>query len=90
MRMSPGSALSFTLAISLARQLFPFTIENLINMSTLNSSHILSLSKKAGTIHVGKDANIVILKEHFDKLGYKFGEDIIERVIINGKDVRKR
>jgi imidazolonepropionase-like amidohydrolase len=58
-------------------------------MSTLNSSHILSLSKKSGTIHVGKEANIVILKEHFDKLGYKFGEDIIERVIINGKEVRK-
>ena len=89
--VSPNTYItSFPLAISLARQLFPFTIENLINMSTLNSSYILSLSKKSGTIHVGKDANIVILKEHFDKLGYKFGEEIIERVIINGKDVRKR
>ncbi|MEM0134996.1 MAG: amidohydrolase family protein [Thermoplasmatales archaeon] len=81
---------SFPLVISLARLLLPFTIENLINMSTLNSCYSLSLSDRAGSLHPGKEANIVILKEEYDKLGYKFGEDPVERVIINGKDFGNR
>jgi imidazolonepropionase len=79
---------SFPLVISLARQLLPFTAENLINMGTLNSSYSLSLSDSTGSLHKGKDANLLILKENYNRLGYKFGEDLIERVIINGKDVR--
>ena len=87
--ISPNTYItSFPLAIALARQLFPFSIENLINMSTINSSHSLSLSHKTGSIHPGKEANIIVLKEHFNKLGYTFGEDPIERVIVNGRDVR--
>ncbi|MGC8562745.1 MAG: amidohydrolase family protein [Thermoplasmata archaeon] len=87
--ISPNTYItSFPLVISLARQLLPFTIENLINMGTLNSCYSLSLSNKGGSIHPGKYANIIILKEKYDKIGYKFGDDIIERVIINGKDMR--
>ena len=84
--LSPNTYItSFPLAIALARQLFPFTIENLINMGTLNSCYSLSLSDVAGSIHPGKDANLVVLKDTYDKIGYKFGENIVQRVIINGK-----
>ncbi|MCL5408168.1 MAG: amidohydrolase family protein [Candidatus Thermoplasmatota archaeon] len=87
--ISPNTYItSFPLAIALGRQLFPFTIENLINMSTINSSHSLSLSDKTGSIHPGKEANIIVLKDHFNRLGYTFGEDPIERVIVNGRDIR--
>ncbi len=85
--ISPNTYItSFPLAISLTRQLFPFTIENLINMSTLNSSYTLSLSDRSGSIHPGKDANLIVLKDHFNKLGYKFGENPVERVLISGTD----
>jgi imidazolonepropionase len=87
--LSPNTYItSFPLALSLARQLFPFTIENLINMCTLNSSYTLSLSDRTGSVHPGKEANLIVLNDHFNKLGYKFGEDIIERVLVNGKDAR--
>ena len=87
--LSPNTYItSFPLAISLARQLFPFTIENLINMSTLNSCYSLSLSEVAGSLHPGKEANLIVLKEGFGKIGYKFGEDPIKKVIINGKVLR--
>ena len=87
--ISPNTYItSFPLVLSLARQLLPFTIENLINMGTLNSCYSLSLSGEAGSIHPGKDANIIVLREKYDKLGYKLGEDLIERVIINGIDKR--
>jgi imidazolonepropionase len=79
---------SFPLVLSFARQLLPFTIENLINMGTLNSSYSLSLSGSNGSLHKGKDANFLVFKENYNRLGYKFGDDPIERVIINGKDVR--
>lgn len=88
--MSPNTYItSFPLVISLARQLLPFTIENLINMGTLNSCYSLSLSGNAGSIHPGKDANIIVLKDNYDKIGYKFGEDLIERVIINGVNIKR-
>jgi imidazolonepropionase len=84
--LSPNTYVtSFPLVISLARQLFPFTLENLVNMSTLNSCYSLSLSDVAGSVHVGKEANLIILKEGFSRMGYKFGENPIQRVIINGK-----
>ena len=87
--LSPNTYItSFPLAISLARQLFPFTIENLINMSTLNSCYSLSLSEVAGSLHPGKEANLIVLKEGFGKIGYKFGENPIKSVIINGKVLR--
>lgn len=77
---------SLPLVISLARQLLPFTIENLINMSTLNACHSLSVSDRAGSIHPGKDANLIILRENYNKMGYKFGTNLVESVIINGRD----
>lgn len=85
--ISPNTYItSFPLAISLARQLFPFTIENLINMSTLNSNYTLSLSGRSGSIHPGKDANLIVLKDHYNKLGYEFGGNPVERVLINGTE----
>ncbi|MCL4447211.1 MAG: amidohydrolase family protein [Candidatus Thermoplasmatota archaeon] len=79
---------SFPLVISLARQLFPFTIENLINMSTLNSCYSLSLSGSAGSLHPGKDANLIVMRENYNKLGYKFGDNLIDRVMINGRYIK--
>ncbi|MEM0127987.1 MAG: amidohydrolase family protein, partial [Thermoplasmatales archaeon] len=86
---SPNTYLtSFLFVISVARQLTPMTLENLINMATINSSYTLSLSRSTGGIHVGKEANIVLTKGSFRNIGYKFGEDLIKAVFIKGKKYR--
>ncbi len=86
--LSPNTYVtSLPLVISLARQLSPFSIENLLNMSTLNACYTLSLSESSGSIQKGKDANLIFLKESYKMVGYKFGDDLVERVMINGKFV---
>lgn len=79
---------SLPLVLSIARQITPFTLENLINMGTLNSSYSLSLSDTLGSIHPCKNANFIVLNDNFTKLGYEFGFDHIEKVFIDGKEVR--
>lgn len=86
--ISPNSYItSVPLIISLARQTLPFTLENLINMSTLNSAHSLSLSNTEGSIHPGKMANFIILKRGFRRFGYDVGDDPIKEVYIKGRAV---
>ncbi|MEM3225389.1 MAG: hypothetical protein QW525_04860, partial [Thermoplasmatales archaeon] len=50
-----------------------------------NSSYSLSLSRTTGSIHKGKEANIVLTRGNFRNIGYKFGEDLIRAVFIKGK-----
>lgn len=83
---SPNTYLtSFLFVISIARQMTKMTLENLLNMATLNSSYSLSLSRTTGSIHKGKEANIVLTRGNFRNIGYKFGEDLIRAVFIKGK-----
>ncbi len=87
--LSPNSYnLSLPLIIGLARQSSPFTIENLLNMATINSAYSLGMESEVGTIHENKDANFIVMKSSYKKMGYIFGEDIIEEVFVNGKPVR--
>ncbi len=86
--ISPNSYnLSMLLAIGLARQLSPFTIEELINMATINSAYSLNLSNLIGSIEEGKRADMIILNSSFKNIGYIFGEDLINEVIVNGKQI---
>ncbi|MEM0130397.1 MAG: amidohydrolase family protein [Thermoplasmatales archaeon] len=83
---SPNTYLtSFLFVISIARQMTKMTLENLLNMATLNSSYSLSISRNTGSIHTGKEANIILTRGNFRNIGYKFGEDLIRAVFIKGK-----
>ncbi len=89
--LSPNSyVLSLLFVLSLARQTSPFTLSQLINMATINSTYSLGLSQSAGTIHPGKKANLIVLSDSYENIGYIFGEDPIEEVIVNGKGVRDK
>ena len=86
---SPNTYLtSLLFVISLARQFTSFTLENLLNMATINSSYTLSLSSRVGSIHEGKSANIILLKGSYRDIGYKFGDELIREVLINGNKVK--
>jgi|GEM_PF-768095 imidazolonepropionase len=81
--------LSMPLIISLVRQMTPFTLENIINMTTLNAAYSLALSSSEGSIHAGKEANLIVLRDKFSKLGYELGTDPIEEVYVKGRPFRK-
>ncbi|MGC8644674.1 MAG: amidohydrolase family protein [Thermoplasmata archaeon] len=76
---------SLPFVISIARQFTPLTLENLLNMATINSSYTLSLSSETGSIHEGKRANIIVTRGSYRNIGYRFGDDLIRTVLVDGK-----
>ncbi|MGC8574836.1 MAG: amidohydrolase family protein [Thermoplasmata archaeon] len=87
--VSPNSyILSMPLIIGLARQLSPFTLEQLLNMATINSAYSLGIDSQVGTIHENKEANFIVLKSSYKDIGYVFGNEIIEEVFVGGRPIK--
>lgn len=86
---NPGSSPSgnMNLVVSLACIKMNMTPEEAINAATLNGAYAMGCSKDIGSITIGKKANLIITKKipsyHF--LPYSFGDNLIEKVVINGK-----
>ena len=82
---SPSGNMNLVMALACMRQkLLP---EEAINAATLNGAAALELSNAYGSISTGKVANLIITKPipSLAYLPYAFGENLIERVIIQGK-----
>jgi imidazolonepropionase len=82
---SPSGNMNLVMALACMRQkLLP---EEAINAATLNGAAALELSDAYGSISTGKVANLIITKPipSLAYLPYAFGENLIERVIIQGK-----
>ena len=64
--------------------------EQVINATTLNGAYAMGLENKLGTISKGKMANLIITKPipNYQYLHYSFGENLIEKVIIAGKEYK--
>lgn len=60
-----------------------------INAATINSAYAMGLSATHGSISAGKQANLIITQPmpSVDYFPYKFGENLIQSVLINGKAV---
>ncbi len=87
--ISPNSyVVSMPFVISVSRQITPFTLEELINMSTVNSAYSLNKNSYLGSIENGKDASFIILNDHPNKIGYEFYSDPILDVIYKGEPQR--
>ena len=82
---SPSGRMSFV--ISLACIQMRMTPQEAINASTLNGAAAMELSKDFGSIAIGKKANLIITKEisSLANIPYFFGNDCIDRVIVNGE-----
>jgi len=85
---NPGSSPSgnMQLIISMGSILYKMTPEEVINAVTLNSAYAMGVEKELGSIAKRKKANIIILKDipSIAYLPYAFGENKVEKVIING------
>ena len=58
-----------------------------INSATLNGAHAMELGNQAGSITIGKRANLIFTKPipSLSYLPYAFGSNLIDKVMINGK-----
>ncbi len=84
---NPGSTPSGNIPflLSLACIKMKLTPEEAINAVTINGAYAMDLSQTHGSICRGKQANIIITKEHtsLNYIPYAFGSDHIDRVIIS-------
>ena len=66
--------------------------EEAINAATLNGAFAMGLEKEVGSITIGKRANLIITKPipSIAYIPYAFGSNLIERVLVNGKEVTNK
>lgn len=89
---NPGSAPSgnMTLAVQLAIVKMRLRPLEAIAAATINGAAAMGLSDVAGAIAVGRAANIILSRPMGDlvEIGYHFGSDPVENVLINGRWMR--
>lgn len=82
---SPGGNMNFVIAIScIQMKMLP---EEAINAATINGACAMELQNEAGSITVGKKANLIFTKPipSLAYLPYSFSTDLIDKVMINGE-----
>lgn len=85
---NPGSCMTenIQLVMSLAAQKMGMNINEIINAVTVNAAASLGVSGKAGSIEVGKQADLLIFDmPSYEHLFYHFGVNHLESVIKNGE-----
>ena len=68
---------------------YRLTPEEAVNATTLNTAYAMGVSDRVSTIAVGKQANFYITKPipSYEYRPYAYGENKVERVFLNGKEV---
>lgn len=86
---NPGSTPSgnMNFVVSTACIKMKMTPEEAINAATINGAYAMGIEKNYGSITKGKKANLIITKAipSYNYLPYAFGENHIDKVLINGK-----
>ncbi|MBE0408194.1 MAG: imidazolonepropionase [Anaerolineales bacterium] len=85
--LNPGTAWceSMQFAIALACRYMRLTPAEAIAAATINSAAAISRAHLVGSLEVGKQADMIILKvDDYRHLGYRFGSNLVERVIKKG------
>ena len=82
---SPSGNMNFISSLGCIQM--KMTPEQVINATTINTAYAMGMEKALGSICIGKKANFFITKEipSYAYLAYSFGDNIIEKVVLNGK-----
>lgn len=82
---SPGGNMNFV--ISLACIQMKMLPEEAINAASINGSYAMEVNDVAGSIMVGKKANLIFTKPipSLAYLPYSFGSNLVDKVMINGQ-----
>ncbi|MFN2125713.1 MAG: imidazolonepropionase, partial [Candidatus Promineifilaceae bacterium] len=84
---NPGSApcLSMPFVMAAACRYQKMLPSEALNAATINAAHAVGLGSRVGSIEVGKQADLLILKEgDYRHIAYYFGHNPIDMVIKNG------
>ena len=74
------------LVIALACRMMKLTPAEALSAATINAAHSLRKAHMIGSLEVGKKADIVIFKvPNYRFLGYRFGVNLVDKVIKNGR-----
>jgi imidazolonepropionase len=74
--------------IALACHLMKLTPSEAITATTINAAHAISRAKEIGSLEVGKKADVIVLDAPNHKfLGYRFGVNLVDKVVKNGRTV---
>jgi imidazolonepropionase len=85
---NPGTAWceSMQFVIALACRAMKLTAAQAIAAATINAAHALRLADRIGSIHPGKQADLLILSvADYRMLGYRFGTNLVRQVIKRGQ-----
>ena len=85
---TPSGNMNFVLSLAcIQMRLLP---EEAINAMTINSAAAMRIQDEAGSISIGKRANLIITKKipSLAYMPYAFGSDHIDTVLINGEPFR--
>jgi imidazolonepropionase len=84
---TPSGNMNFVVATACIKM--KMTPEEAINAATINGAYAMNLSETHGSITIGKKANIILTKPitSFYQLPYEFGDNLIEKVMIEGEFV---
>jgi imidazolonepropionase len=81
---SPSGNMNFVIALScIQMKMLP---EEAINAATINGAYAMELEQELGSITIGKKANLIFTKPipSLAYLPYSFGNNLIDKVMING------
>jgi len=74
------------LVIALACRQMKMTPAEALTASTINAAHAVCRASEVGSLELGKKPDILILDvPNHDFLGYRFGANLVSKVIKNGK-----
>jgi len=85
---SPSGNMNFVVALScIQMRMLP---EEAINAASINGAYAMELGDVAGSITVGKKANLIFAKQipSIAYLPYSFGTNLIDKVMIDGKIIK--
>jgi len=74
------------LAIAFACHFMRLTPAEAITAATINAAHAINRANEVGSLEVGKKADVIVLDMPNHKfLGYRFGVNLVDKVIKNGR-----
>jgi imidazolonepropionase len=86
--LNPGTAWSGSMqfVIALATRMMRLTTAQALAAATINAAAAINQAERLGSIHAGKQADLLILKvDDYHHLAYRFGVNLVDTVIKKGK-----